>query len=73
MKNIKVLFVAVSMFVALSGFAVNVTFKVDMAQQTVPAEGVHIAGSFQGWIPSDTQMTLESGTVYTLSLNNIII
>jgi len=65
MKNIKVLFVAVSMFVALSGFAVNVTFKVDMAQQTVPAEGVHIAGSFQGWIPSDTQMTLESGTVYT--------
>ena len=30
-------------------FAVNVTFQVNMAQQTVSASGVFVAGSFQGW------------------------
>lgn len=35
----------------------NVRFKVDMNQQTVAPEGVHIAGNFQGWNPSSTAMT----------------
>ncbi|MCF8367856.1 MAG: hypothetical protein K9G76_02350 [Bacteroidales bacterium] len=36
---------------------INVTFKVDMSEQTVAPEGVHIAGSFQGWDPAGTLMT----------------
>ncbi len=50
---------------------VQVTFRVNMAEQTVSGDGVHIAGSFQGWDPSATLMTLESGTVYayTATLN----
>jgi len=44
---------------------VDVTFKVNMAEQTVSGNGVHIAGSFQGWDPGATLMTLESDMVYT--------
>lgn len=36
---------------------VNVTLMVDMQNQTVAAEGVHVAGSFQGWDPAATEMT----------------
>ena len=36
---------------------VTVTLSVDMQNQTVAAEGVHVAGSFQGWDPSTTEMT----------------
>lgn len=34
-----------------------VTFQVNMQYQTVSANGVHIAGNFQGWNPSATPMT----------------
>jgi hypothetical protein len=37
--------------------AVNVTFRVDMTNQTVHPSGVHIAGAFQGWNPSGTPMS----------------
>ncbi|MFP4469123.1 MAG: lamin tail domain-containing protein [Bacteroidales bacterium] len=43
---------------------VDVTFQVNMAQQTVPGP-VHIAGSFQGWDPAATEMTLAYDAVYT--------
>jgi hypothetical protein len=36
---------------------VDVTFMVDMSETTVSAEGVHIAGGFQGWNPGSTLMT----------------
>jgi hypothetical protein len=42
----------------------NVTFRVDMAGQTVGAEGVHVAGNFNGWNPEGTTLQLTSGTVY---------
>ena len=42
-----------------------VTFKVDMSQQTVAPEGVHIAGSFQGWDPGATPMTDMGNGLYT--------
>ena len=64
MKNIKGLFLIMAMLTGLLTFAVEVTFKVDMAQQTVASEGVHIAGTFQNWEPGATMMTLESGDVY---------
>lgn len=44
---------------------VNVTFQVDMSTQTVSADGVHIAGSFQGWAPGATLMTDAGDGVYT--------
>jgi 1,4-alpha-glucan branching enzyme len=45
---------------------VNLTFQVDMSQQTVSANGVHIAGNFQGWNPSTTQMTdANNDGIYT--------
>ncbi len=50
-------------YVAPAG--VNVTFRVDMSQQTVAAEGVHIAGSFQGWDPGATAMTDAGNGIYT--------
>ena len=34
----------------------NVTFSVDMNGETVSANGVHVAGSFQGWDPSTTEL-----------------
>jgi hypothetical protein len=50
-------------YVAPAG--VNVTFQVDMSQQTVAPEGVHIAGSFQGWDPGATAMTNAGDGIYT--------
>jgi hypothetical protein len=40
----------------------QVTFQVDMTGQTVSANGVHVAGSFQGWSPNSTSMTQITGT-----------
>ena len=36
---------------------VPVTFQVDMNDETVSADGVHIAGGFQGWDPAATMMS----------------
>ena len=36
---------------------VDVTFRVDMQYQTVSTDGVHIAGSMQGWDPSSTPLS----------------
>jgi hypothetical protein len=44
---------------------VNVTFKVDMRQENVSSNGVHIAGSFQGWQTAVTPMATMGDTVYT--------
>ncbi|MDD2631800.1 MAG: lamin tail domain-containing protein [Bacteroidales bacterium] len=46
---------------------VEVTFQVNMAGLTIAAEGVHIAGSFQGWNPASTEMTLDHDAVYTFT------
>ncbi len=34
----------------------NVTFSVDMSEQMVSGDGVHLAGDFQGWDPAATLM-----------------
>lgn len=59
------LFIAAAMLL-LSGSAsaVEVTFRVDMSEQTVATEGVHIAGSFQDWDPAATEMTLTQDNIY---------
>jgi hypothetical protein len=43
---------------------VSVTFVVDMSQQTVSPEGVHIAGSFNGFSATASEMTQVSPGVY---------
>lgn len=40
---------------------VNVTFLVDMNAEDVSAQGVHVAGSFQGWFPDTTEMLDPDG------------
>jgi len=47
--------------------AVLVTFQVDMSMQTVSPLGVHVAGSFQGWDPSTSLMTLQGANIYVLT------
>ena len=40
---------------------VDVTFSVDMFNETVSADGIHLAGDFQGWFPDSTEMTDADG------------
>lgn len=43
---------------------VLVVFKVNMIQQTVGPQGVHVAGTFQGWDPAKSTMVSFNDTVY---------
>ncbi len=48
----------------------DVTFAVNMSQQTVSPNGVHVAGSFQGWLPATTLMTdPDLDGVYTVTVS----
>ena len=48
----------------------SVTFEVDMSLQVVSPDGVHVAGSFQGWDPAGTELTDEDGDgVYSVTLD----
>lgn len=42
----------------------NIRFQVDMSQQTVSPNGVHIAGNFQGWLPGATPMIDAGNGIY---------
>ena len=49
---------------------VPVTFSVDMNNETVAAEGVHVAGNFQGWDPAATMLSDDDmDGVYTLTVD----
>jgi len=65
MKIVKSTFVLILLIlfsVRLS--AVEVTFRVDMSNVTVSPQGVHIAGSFQGWNPAGSPMTHIGNNIY---------
>jgi PA domain/Secretion system C-terminal sorting domain len=47
----------------------TVTFVVDMKLETVSPNGVHIAGSFQGWNPSSTPMVNAGNGIWTYTTN----
>jgi hypothetical protein len=47
---------------------IYVTFRVDMSMSIVSPEGVHLAGSFQGWDPSATPMNPGPNNVYSITL-----
>jgi hypothetical protein len=53
------------------GTAMNysqVTFRVDLrAQPSISADGVHIAGTFQGWNPGSTPLVTSGDSIYTYS------
>ena len=47
----------------------SVTFQVDMANEDVSADGVHIAGSMQGWDPAATALSDADGDgIYSVTL-----
>lgn len=50
------IFMGVALF-AFSQASVSVTFSVDMNNETVSEDGVHIAGGFQGWDPAATLLS----------------
>ena len=43
---------------------VNVNFMVDMSNETVSSNGIHLAGAFQGWDPSSTEMLMKMEMVF---------
>jgi len=47
----------------------SVTFRVDMSGLTVSANGVHLAGNFQGWNPGGTQMSLTTDDIYEVTVD----
>lgn len=46
----------------------KLTLRVDMSLQTVSADSVHVAGGFQGWDPSTTQMTHIGNGIYEVTI-----
>ena len=44
---------------------VEITFQVDMSNEEVSPEGIHVAGGFQGWDPAATEMTTTGDNVYS--------
>jgi hypothetical protein len=53
----------------IQGSNVTVTFRVDMSEQTVSEDGVHVAGSFNGFSADASEMTLVSPGVYSFTAN----
>jgi hypothetical protein len=75
MRKIYSLAFAALIGTALTAQNANVTFRVDMSGQTVGANGVHVAGDFQGpsggtnWTPNGTSMTQVGTTgIYTATV-----
>lgn len=48
---------------------VPVTFSVNMSEQTVGGNGVHVLGNFNGYSPSATALTSVGGGVYQATVN----
>jgi 1,4-alpha-glucan branching enzyme len=46
---------------------VTVVLQVDMSNEIASAQGIHVAGDFQGWIPNSSVMTELGGGIYELS------
>lgn len=66
----KKLFTFVFTALAVSLFAqVQVTFQVDMTGQTVSPDGVHIAGSLNGWSTDANALTDQGSNIYAVTLD----
>jgi len=55
---------------SMTAFAqVQVTFQVDMTGQSVSADGVHIAGSLNGWTTDSDMLTDQGNNIYAVTLD----
>lgn len=62
-KNYTIKLLLVVLFFNTQIFSqVNVTIRVDMSNETVSENGVHLVGSLNGWSTDATQLTQESNT-----------
>ncbi|MEM7658660.1 MAG: T9SS type A sorting domain-containing protein [Bacteroidota bacterium] len=78
MKNIYFSLIAIMMAfgTVVAQDSVNVTFQVDMSDQTISANGVHVAGNWQDdagfsgeWQPGESAMAADStGEIYSLQV-----
>ena len=70
MKKVYALMIALLAGIGMSA-QFNVTLQVDMTGQTVSANGVHVAGSFQNpqWQPNTTMMTNTTGNIYAVTVS----
>jgi hypothetical protein len=50
---------------------VPVTFSVDMSEQNISSDGIHIAGSFNGWSTSSTPMYYQGNNIYSATVTLI--
>ena len=46
---------------------VLITFRVDLSNESVSGNGVHIAGNFQSWNPGATSLSNSGGSIYEYS------
>jgi len=58
-------FLAACLVASAAWAQTTVTLTVDMSNETVSADGVHVAGNFQGWDPSATPMTDNGDGTYS--------
>lgn len=56
-------------FGTLEVFGTPVTFSVDMSQQIVSPNGIHIAGDFQGWDPALTTLIDMGNGIYSITID----
>jgi len=57
--------------IGINTFATNVTFRIDLSQETVSTNGVHLAGSMQSWDPATTLMTDIGNNVFEITIQLI--
>ena len=59
-------------FMFTMAFGLSVTFQVNMNNETVDANGVHMAGSFQGWDPAATALSDDDGDgIYSIIVDTL--
>ena len=71
--------ISIFVFTSFKGFAqnYNLTFRVDMSQQTLSPDGVHVAGDFQqqagyasNWDPAATELTdADNDEIYEVTVS----
>ena len=69
-NRMKIMILTILLAITSSLFAVNVTLNVDMSNVNVSENGVHVAGSFQGWDPVATPLADDDGDgVYSVVID----
>ena len=69
LKSFNQIAIAGLIFMSYGWAQISVTFQVDMNNETVDANGVHMAGGFQGWDPAATALSDDDGDgIYSITL-----